>query len=200
MFPNPFVGPTETFHQKEQPTDVVDVKALREQYRLADPDDRLAMERLHGRATFLPVIPYDPAAEQWTDLGLPSGRLWASGPAEGFYTWDDAVEKFNRYLPTASAMMELIEECAVKTTDEGLVVTGPSGASIVLPYTYDNGIKRSGQYWTATAAVPKPGSESMDKANAHSARHLSFRADYVLPAGSNSRAFAMGVITARAAR
>ena len=34
------------------------------------------------------------AQKQWVDLGLPSGTLWASIPEEGYYTYNDAVEKF----------------------------------------------------------------------------------------------------------
>ena len=52
----------------------------------------------------------NPDRYTFVDLGLPSGRLWATENAPGFYTFDEAVDTFGELLPKGSAMVELIEE------------------------------------------------------------------------------------------
>ena len=37
---------------------------------------------------------------EYIDLGLPSGTLWADCNEEGFYYFDEAVEKYGYRLPT----------------------------------------------------------------------------------------------------
>ena len=90
------------------------------------------------------------------DLGLPSGRLWATENAPGHYTFDEAVDTFGELLPKATAMMELFEEskCAWNDEKKGMDITGPNGKSIFLPitgYTWgspDVKAKDEGYYWT----------------------------------------------------
>ena len=77
----------------------------------------------------------NPDRYTFVDLGLPSGRLWATENAPGFYTYDEAVDTFGELLPKGSAMVELIEESEVSWNREkkGLDITGPNGNTIFLP-------------------------------------------------------------------
>lgn len=99
---------------------------------------------------------FNPEAFTFVDLGLPSGRLWATENAPGHYTFDEAVNTFGELLPKGSAIVELIEESTCTWNDEkkGLDITGPNGSTIFLPaagYTLESsGIQRKeeGGYWT----------------------------------------------------
>ena len=100
---------------------------------------------------------FNPEAFTFIDLGLPSGRLWATENAPGYYTFDEAVETFGDHLPKGSAMVELIEEstCTWNNEKKGLDIIGPNGNSIFLPatgYTSDSpGVKakyKEGDYRT----------------------------------------------------
>ena len=100
---------------------------------------------------------FNPEAFTYVDLGLPSGRLWATENAPGFYTFDEAVETFGDSLPKGSAMVELIEESTCIWNDEkkGLDITGPNGSTIFLPaagYTWGSPSVKAkddeGDYWT----------------------------------------------------
>ena len=98
----------------------------------------------------------NPDRYTFVDLGLPSGRLWATENAPGFYTFDEAVDTFGELLPKGSAMVELIEESTCIWNDEkkGLDITGPNGNTIFLPadgYRWEmevNNVKLEGDYWT----------------------------------------------------
>ena len=100
---------------------------------------------------------FNPEAFTFVDLGLPSGRLWATENAPGYYTFDEAVDTFGELLPKGSAMMELIEKCKCIWDNEkkGLKITGPNGNNIFLPaagYTRHSQDKKDkdieGDYWT----------------------------------------------------
>ena len=99
----------------------------------------------------------NPDRYTFVDLGLPSGRLWATENAPGFYTFDEAVDTFGELLPKGSAMVELIEESTCIWNDEkkGLDITGPNGSTIFLPaagYTWGSPDVKAkddeGNYWT----------------------------------------------------
>lgn len=98
----------------------------------------------------------NPDRYTFVDLGLPSGRLWATENAPGFYTFDEAVDTFGELLPKGSAMVELIEESEVSWNREkkGLDIIGPNGNTIFLPadgYRWEmevNNVKLEGDYWT----------------------------------------------------
>ena len=101
----------------------------------------------------------NPDRYTFVDLGLPSGRLWATENAPGFYTFDEAVDTFGELLPKGSAMVELIEESTCIWNDEkkGLDITGPNGSTIFLPadgYTWGSpdvkAKNKVGNYWTRT--------------------------------------------------
>lgn len=100
---------------------------------------------------------FNPEAFTFIDLGLPSGRLWATENAPDFYSFDEAVDTFGELLPKGMAMAELIEECKCAWNNEkkGLDITGPNGNSIFLPAAgctrdYPNVITKDekGNYWT----------------------------------------------------
>lgn len=82
---------------------------------------------------------------EFIDLGLPSGRLWASKNAEGYYTYDEAKEKFGELLPEPEAFQELWEECQWlwDVKKKGMIVVGPNKNTIFLPASgyrdYDSG-------------------------------------------------------------
>lgn len=92
------------------------------------------------------------------DLGLPSGILWKDRNEEGgFYTYEQALDKFGDRLPTKGQFEELRDKCRWKWTGDGYKVTGPSGSSISLPaagYRDCNGsvnrVGSGGFYWSTT--------------------------------------------------
>lgn len=93
----------------------------------------------------------------YIDLGLPSGTLWCNTNEEGFYEFDEAVEKYSDSLPTYEQWEELIKECRWEWIGNRYKVTGPNGNSIVLPAAgshnyYGNvyGIGDDGYYWSST--------------------------------------------------
>ena len=100
---------------------------------------------------------FNPNAFTYVDLGLPSGRLWATENAPGHYTFNEAVDIFDELLPKATAIMELIEECKCtwNKKKKGLDIIGPNGNSIFLPaagFTSGSSAVRvneeEGDYWT----------------------------------------------------
>ena len=132
----------------------------------------------------------NPDRYTFVDLGLPSGRLWATENAPGFYTYDEAVDTFGELLPKGSAMVELIEESTCIWNDEkkGLDVTGPNGSTIFLPaagYTWGSPDVKAkddeGNYWTRM-----PGSQTY-------ARLLYFHSGGVYPLHSHGRSYGFSV-------
>lgn len=100
-----------------------------------------------------PTVPF-------IDLGLPSGIKWRALNEDcGLITYDDAVERFGKQLPTLKQYKELYEKCEWKELKEGgYKVIGPNGNFILFPLTgFINctgefrGEKEFGDYWTATA-------------------------------------------------
>jgi hypothetical protein len=47
---------------------------------------------------------------EYVDLGLPSATLWKAVDEPGFYTYDEAMNKFNNQLPTSAQLEELKKE------------------------------------------------------------------------------------------
>jgi hypothetical protein len=133
---------------------------------------------------------FNPKAFTFIDLGLPSGRLWATENAPGHYTFYEAVNTFGKLHPNDSAMMELFEECKCTWNDEkkGLDITGPNGNSIFLPaagYTpLSPDVKakdKEGNYWTQM-----PDGQSY-------ARYLLFYSGGVYPIVSDWRCYGFSV-------
>ena len=132
----------------------------------------------------------NPDRYTFVDLGLPSGRLWATENAPGFYTFDEAVDTFGELLPKGSAMVELIEESTCIWNDEkkGLDITGPNGSTIFLPaagYTWGSPDVKAkddeGNYWTRM-----PNSQT-------NARRLGFYSGGVYPLNYRYRSYGFSV-------
>lgn len=132
----------------------------------------------------------NPDRYTFVDLGLPSGRLWATENAPGFYTFDEAVDTFGELLPKGSAMVELIEESTCIWNDEkkGLDITGPNGSTIFLPaagYTWGSPDVKAkddeGNYWTRM-----PSSQAY-------ARFLGFYSGGVYPLSRSLRSYGFSV-------
>ena len=147
---------------------------------------------------------FDPQKVKWVDLGLPSGRLWASENADGYYNYNDAVETFGEYLPKGVAFAELIEECTVEwdSNEKGLNVIGPNGNTIFLPavgYIYPavskpEGIGRYGCYWSR---MPYVNSKTFAPASQNHARCLYFDSGLIHPLNYDLRAYGFGVRPSR---
>jgi len=95
------------------------------------------------------------------DLGLPSGTLWKdkneTGGYNNFFTYEEAVSRFGKSLPSKEQLRELRDKCRWTWTGSGYEVTGPNGYSITLPaagYRNCNGsvdnVGSSGDYWSST--------------------------------------------------
>ena len=96
-------------------------------------------------------------AQDYVDLGLPSGTLWKDKNEMGFYAEESAVRAFENQLPTKEQFEELKNLCKWTWTGSEYKITGPSGKSIVLPasgYRSCDGILYGegsyGRYWSST--------------------------------------------------
>lgn len=70
----------------------------------------------------------------YVDLGLPSGTLWKRQNESGFYTYEEALNRFGNKLPERHHFVELKNECTwIWIEDYGYKVVGPNGNSITLP-------------------------------------------------------------------
>ena len=69
------------------------------------------------------------------DLGLPSGKKWATVNEDGYFTFDDARKAFGSSLPTQEDFRELVTNCRREWDGElfGMKFTGPNGAAVFLP-------------------------------------------------------------------
>lgn len=93
----------------------------------------------------------------WVDLGLPSGKLWCFDNEEGYFTFDEAVEKFQDQLPTIEDWQELFAECEIKRKydkiyGDGIEFIATNGNKLFLPFAgrYVNSIydlQCGGYYW-----------------------------------------------------
>lgn len=144
---------------------------------------------------------FSPDNFTFVDLGLPSGRQWASENAPGHYDFDEACKVFGELLPKGSAMAELIEECQVEwnPTKKGLDITGPNGNSIFLPAAGFASTRNSepryvgseGYYWTRMTYAPK--SETYAPISQAYARLLYFYSGNVLPLYGYNRSYGFSV-------
>ena len=127
----------------------------------------------------------------YVDLGLPSRRLWASENAEGYYTYDEAKEKFGELLPKPEAFEELWEECQWlwDVKERRMVVVGPNNNTIFLSASgYRLGVSggfvdvgSAGYYWSFA---------SSSQAFAYS---LLFGSGGIIPLHRDSRAYGFAV-------
>ena len=95
----------------------------------------------------------------YVDLGLPSGTLWKRQNESGFYTYEEALNRFGNKLPERHHFVELENECTwIWMDDYGYKVVGPNGNSITLPVAGFRGcngggvrsVGTGGYYWSAT--------------------------------------------------
>ena len=97
-------------------------------------------------------------AQDYVDLGLPSGTLWKRQNESGFYTYEQAINRFGNKLPEKHHYVELINECTwIWIEDYGYKVVGPNGNSITFPaagFRNCNGdvllVGTYGYYWSST--------------------------------------------------
>lgn len=101
---------------------------------------------------------------KFVDLGLPSGKLWATenvkneNDDESHFTFDEAVETFGKNLPSMDDWEELIDNCSYKWNKKkkGFDITGANGNFIFLPaagYRSDDSVYydgSSGNYWSSS--------------------------------------------------
>ena len=97
-------------------------------------------------------------AQDYVDLGLPSGTLWKRQNESGFYTYEQAINRFGNMLPERHHFVELINECTwIWMDDYGYKVVGPNGNSITFPAAgiriCDGAVEHVGgygSYWSST--------------------------------------------------
>ena len=128
---------------------------------------------------------------EFIDLGLPSGRLWATENEEGYFTYDKAKEKFGEMLPKPEAFKELWEECRWlwDVKERGMIVVGPNNNTIFLPASgyRDRASGRLGSvgsigyYWSYASLYQVY------------ARHLDFYSGGVYPLDDSCREYAFSV-------
>ena len=101
---------------------------------------------------------------QFINLGLPSGKLWAtenvkdSNGDKTFFSFDDSVNAFGKNLPSKDDWKELFGKSSYSWNEErkGYDVTGPNGNSIFLPAAgYRGGdivvsVGSYGHYWSSS--------------------------------------------------
>lgn len=80
------------------------------------------------------LISVSMAAQNYVDLGLPSGTKWKDSNEEGFYTYLSARYNFHNALPNKAQIEELLYNCTWKWTGKGYKVTGPNQNSIYFPF------------------------------------------------------------------
>lgn len=99
-------------------------------------------------------------AQEYVDLGLPSGTLWKS-ENESFhtYTFAEAMSTFGDQMPSKEQMEELINLCSWDWTFDtnnmciNIKMIGPNGKFILLPI-YKNKVYGiyAALYWTSTSS------------------------------------------------
>lgn len=96
-------------------------------------------------------------AQGLVDLGLPSGTLWKdSNEPGGHYSYEEAISRFGKKLPTKEQWQELIEKCCWTESGSYYKATGPNGNSIFLPshtrFRECEGWLNGGEgyYWSST--------------------------------------------------
>jgi len=134
---------------------------------------------------------FNPDAFKYVDLGLPSGRLWATENAPDYYTHYEAVDIFGKFLPKAVAIAELVEECkwTWNSDKKGYDVVGPNGNSIFLA--------ASGRRSRASGALYSVGGGgyywSFASSSQASAYCLSFNSSSLNPLNDGYRAYGFAV-------
>lgn len=143
-------------------------KAQQEQVVAQDNDrdgmDQSATTAVVEEAEPAPIVVSDQPLKKKTstaafiDLGLPSGTKWRELNEPALMTFDEAVDKYGKQLPSQKQYNELYEKCQwLPLKDGGYKVVGPNGKWVIFPLTgFINctgefrGEKDFGDYWTST--------------------------------------------------
>ena len=98
----------------------------------------------------------------YVDLGLPSGTYWRDIDEEdGWYDYDEAVEKYGSSLPSQEQWEELMRLCTwAWTSYNRILITGVNGNTIYLyaeghynPLTEEKSNEDFCCYWSSTRAL-----------------------------------------------
>lgn len=96
-------------------------------------------------------------AQEFVDLGLPSGTMWKDANEKAILSYQSADKAFTTELPTKGQWEELIEQCKWEWTDGVYHIIGPNGNEIVLPaegyFECNASFEKSdngGHYWSST--------------------------------------------------
>ena len=163
---------------------IKDLNALIERAKVVVNDEKTTEEIRNAVSNLFDFQPtFVPNKSDWVDLGLPSGNLWYDHNAKvngnEYFNHDDALEVFGEYLPSATAMAELYENCEWEWTGGGYKVIGPNGKSIMLPARgrKECESREYGYYWT----------RCISKTSQTNARYLGFGSGYVYPLNNSNR-------------
>ena len=85
-------------------------------------------------------------AQEFVDLGLPSGTKWKDMNEIELYNYNSALVEFSGSLPTFEQFEELKDSCKWEWTGNGYKVTGVNGNSIFLPAA---GVRRDSSLYSA---------------------------------------------------
>lgn len=138
----------------------------------ADEQEEFSIEdALPGQLSFIiDAIPekeptgFDIDSVEFIDLGLQSGLLLATENVkdedgnDALLSFDEAVEKYGKYMLTKEQWAEVFEHCSYKWDEErkGLLLTGPNGNTVFLPAAGYRGsagvgdVGSYGYYWSST--------------------------------------------------
>lgn len=93
---------------------------------------------------------------KYVDLGLPSGTQWRESNERGYYSYEQAINRFGNKVPEQWQWQELISNCEWIWKDGGYKVIGKNGKSLFLPAQgmLDGGSyvhSDCGLYWSSTS-------------------------------------------------
>lgn len=116
-------------------------------------------------------------AQEYVDLGLPSGTLWKTTNEQGIlFTYEDAERLFGDQLPTREQLAELAGFCEVTPVRGFFRFTGPNGNYILMPASgYREwrgivyGVGKTGTYWSRT--------ENKSPMHSNEYHHLTIQSD-----------------------
>lgn len=104
---------------------------------------------------------YESGSGRFVDLGLSSGTKWCSVNEDDFYSYDMAVKKFGKMLPSGEQWKELYNQCKLRwvkgesAEETGCWCTGPNGNTIFFPalgFKFDGSISLDGcdgRFWAS---------------------------------------------------
>ena len=103
--------------------------------------------------------------KDYVDLGLPSGTQWKLDNESGYYTYEEAMDKFAGQLPTKGQIEELLNYCSWQWGSDGrsmgYFVAGHNGNAIFIPAegiirlksNEMENVGQAGVYWSSSSCV-----------------------------------------------